>query len=390
MLSRQPDSVLNPQFWAEDGHIWFPQAYNLGWLKALFIPYAGYLQTFPRLVAAFVLLFPLHFTPLLMNLWGLTVQVLPVSFLLSSRCDTLASLSTRALWAVVYVFLPNTLEVHINLTNGQWHLALLACLIVLSEPAATRLGRACDTLLLVVAGLTGPFCLFLLCAGSVLYWRKPSRWRRIQLVILLATSLIQILVMLYASPMERAHLLGASLKLLVRLISGQIYLGALLGSNVLADHAPLGFLLVVFCCGSVFPFYTAWKAPLESRLFLMFCLITLAASLVRPVYSISYGKPAWPYLLLFSGCRYWFLPMLAFAWSLVWCARNAASPDFRMAGRVVLTFMILGVIRDYQYPPLRDEHFAIWSDRFEHAKSGTYWEIPAPAGSRWPVRLWKR
>lgn len=281
MLSRQPDSVVNPQFWAEDGHIWFAQAYNSGWLKSLVTPYGGYLVITPRLVAGFVLLFPIHLAPLLMNLWGLAFQVLPISFLLSSRPATLASLHTRALWAAIYILLPNTPEVHINLTNSQWHLALLACLIVLSEPPSTHIGRACDTVLLTVSGLTGPFCVLLLCLGLVLYRRKPYPWRRIQLLILFVASLIQILVIVYAPAMERAHVLGAGMELLIRIISGHIYLGALLGSNALAYFASFGILLVVFCCGTLFPLYTGRKAPLETRLLLIFCLMALTAALAR-------------------------------------------------------------------------------------------------------------
>ena len=180
------------------------------------------------------------------------------------------------------------------------------------------------------------------------------------------------------------------MELLIRLIGGHIYLGVLLGSNGLAYFAPFGVLLVVFCCGTVFPLYTAWKASFETRLFLIFCVITLAASLARPVYSFSYGKPAWPCMLVAAGCRYWFLPTLAFAWCLAWCALRAHLRALRVAGRVLLIFMILGVIREYRYTPLKDEHFAAWSYRFEHAKTGTYWEIPVPAGSHWTVQLWKR
>ena len=47
IFSRQPGTLLRPQFFAEDGWVWYQQAYNLGWFRPLFITQAGYLQTLP-------------------------------------------------------------------------------------------------------------------------------------------------------------------------------------------------------------------------------------------------------------------------------------------------------------------------------------------------------
>jgi hypothetical protein len=48
---RRPDAFAHPQFWAEDGYF-FERNYTLG-LKAIFLPYAGYLHLVPRLIAVF-------------------------------------------------------------------------------------------------------------------------------------------------------------------------------------------------------------------------------------------------------------------------------------------------------------------------------------------------
>ena len=44
---RSPPTVLHPELWAEDGKVWFQDAYNQGWLTPLFHPQVGYLQTLP-------------------------------------------------------------------------------------------------------------------------------------------------------------------------------------------------------------------------------------------------------------------------------------------------------------------------------------------------------
>ena len=58
IFTRLPGALLHPQFFAEDGWVWYEQAYNLHWLRSLFIPQAGCLYIFPRLVAGISLLFP--------------------------------------------------------------------------------------------------------------------------------------------------------------------------------------------------------------------------------------------------------------------------------------------------------------------------------------------
>ena len=49
IASRRPDAILNAQFFAEDGPVWFFDTYRLGALPALFLPQAGYLHLLQRL-----------------------------------------------------------------------------------------------------------------------------------------------------------------------------------------------------------------------------------------------------------------------------------------------------------------------------------------------------
>src|SRR5690242_13483628 len=92
VLSRRPDAFLNPPFFAEDGNVWFAEAYNFGWLRALFITHTGYFQTLPRLGAALALTVPLAHAPLVMNIIGLIVQIAPAVYLLSAKMSQWAPL----------------------------------------------------------------------------------------------------------------------------------------------------------------------------------------------------------------------------------------------------------------------------------------------------------
>ena len=105
-FTRLPGALLHPQFFAEDGWVWYQQAYNLGWLRTLGITQAGLLHTLPRLAAGLALLFPMQWAPFIMNLAGAMVQVLPVSALLSRRCTPWGPLPVRILMAVLYIVSP--------------------------------------------------------------------------------------------------------------------------------------------------------------------------------------------------------------------------------------------------------------------------------------------
>src|SRR5258708_34049507 len=50
VISRRPDAILNPQFWAEDGVTFYRDAYT-GGFRSLVLPYVGYLVSLQRLVA---------------------------------------------------------------------------------------------------------------------------------------------------------------------------------------------------------------------------------------------------------------------------------------------------------------------------------------------------
>src|ERR1039457_6186574 len=79
LAARRPDAIFHSQFYAEDGHVWFADAYNLGWWPALFRTWTGYFLTLPRLAAALALLVPLLRAPLLLNIVAICIQALPAS-----------------------------------------------------------------------------------------------------------------------------------------------------------------------------------------------------------------------------------------------------------------------------------------------------------------------
>jgi hypothetical protein len=123
------------------------------------------------------------------------------------------------------------------------------------------------------------------------------------------------------------------------------------------------------------------------KLFILFAVLVFAASLRSPMVSLT--VPQWQVLRDSMGIRYFFFPMLAFAWALIWCAGVNPVKPFRIAAGFGLACMVIGVLRDWEYPPYTNFHFQEHAREFASAAPGTFMSIPIyPPG--WALRITKK
>ncbi len=388
VISRRPDAILTPQFFGEDGSIWFPDAYMSGWLTSLTHSQNGYFQTLPRLVSALALLVPFRFAPLLMNVIGIALQVLPVNILLSARCRSWAPISVRALMGIAYIALPNTRELDAAIEEGQWHLALVACILVLAAVPSSKAWRIFDLSVIVLSGLSGPFSVLLLPVAVAFWWFRRDRWRIVVICAIAATAAIQLSAIFQNAAATRPQIgLGATPALFIKLLAGQVYLGALLGQTSAPTLFSGRVLLIAALLGTAIVVYSLLEARLEFKLFVTFAFLVFAASLRNPM--VSSTVPQWQVLRDSPGIRYWFFPMLGFTWALIWCLTSSRSWGMRFLALAGSFALIVGIIRDWQYPPYTDFHFEQHAKEFEAAAPGTLAIIPiVPDG--WSMRLTKK
>jgi hypothetical protein len=389
VVSRRPDALFHPQFFGEDGSIWYPEAYMSGWFTSLLHSSNGYFQTLPRLIASVALLVPLRFAPLLENLIGLTLQVLPVNLLLSARARNLGPLFLRILMAGLYLALPNTSELDVAPEEGQWHLALLACILVLACRPSNLKWQVADVSTLLLSGLSGPFSVILLPISLVLWWFRRERWRVIVSATIAGAAIIQLSALGTLAEATRSHaILGATPKLFIQLLAGQVYLAAMLGQSDLQLHKPVFVLVIAALGGTAVMAYCFLKARLEWKLLLAFCILVFAASLKNPM--VSKTVPQWEILRdASSGIRYWFFPTLAFVWALAWCATRSGNGFFRFVGVAGLLMACAGIVNDWRYPAYRDFHFAQYAAQFASAPTGTMVTIPI-LPEPWKMQLVKK
>jgi hypothetical protein len=403
IAARRPDVLLRPQFYAEDGMVWYANAHNwaAGGLTAIFVPYGGYLQVFPRLAAVVAQLVGLAAAPLLLNAIALLVQAVAPVFLLSDRFErALPGRHRRLLLSFLLVAVPNMMEIHGNVTNSQVHLALLALLVLLAEPASSAAWRAFDVGCLVISGVSGPFCVLLLPIAALCWLRERARWSLVRLLVVGAVALVQASVLVRRGPMHRVAAVvgayGASPTSLLDLVGSQIFVAGLGGvwsyaslREGLFARQPwlpvligaLGLVLLV-------------RALLLTRSFalrvlLLFAVLHFSAGLTTPI--IFGDKPVWELLKTpGAGQRYYYFATLAMIVTLLWMV--AADPRRALRGvaaALLAVLLLVGVRRDWRLPPHPDLGFAAQAQRYADAAPGQKVSLritPEP----WTMELVKR
>jgi hypothetical protein len=275
---------------------------------------------------------------------------------------------------------PFSLEVHVVLTNAQWHLALAMALIAFAEPPVSWGGRLLDVLLFAVGSVSGPFCIMLLPLMLVYGWMRRQSWSIVLAGVAAPGALLQLgLIVTHA---RSTTVLGATPLLFLRLMGGHVFTAAMLGSSGLASwHGllPLAAAMLADVFGIALMVYAMRWISLTMRFFVVFSALIFMASLHTPLFPGS--MPLWQQLAVDGGGRYWFLPMLAFLWSAAGCAFYAPSRAFRNAATCVFFLMPIGVARNWFHRGFEDEHFAIYAARLQAAQPGEKLVIPiVPSG----------
>lgn len=386
---RSPSYFTRAQFWAEDGKVFFAQAYNDGWLHSLTLPVSGYLCTLPRLAAGAAVLAPFVRAPLVMALVGLLFQAIPVPILLSPRCRNWAPLSFRLLFAAVYIGIPNARDVHVVCTNTLWHLGLAVTLLAFAAAPRSLAGRSFDAAMFLLASVSGPFAILLIPFFLIFWWIRRQQWTLVMLAMVAAGSLLQIVILRNYASERHIRVVGATVARFIRILGGDIFLGALRGSTAYGYRESLFRCLISLLIGVALITYCWLRASAEVRLFFLFSISVLAASLRSPIISPNSPLLPWEALLEVASLRYWYFPGIIFLWSVLWCAWEARSRLFRVAGVLLALLLVQGIVRDWRVPPLEDLHFSEYAAQFEAAPRGASVTIPInPPG--WSMDLIKR
>lgn len=391
---RHRDVFLVPQFYAEDGTLWFARAHNIGAWRAVFMPDSGYFQIVSTLTAALSTAVPLRYAPLVFSLVAAAIETLPAVFLASRRAARLIpDTSLRLLLVALYVALPNTWTNCAVITYSHWRLALVAFLVMLAPPKSTR-EAVFDTAIVLLAGLGGPLMLLLAPVALLHCYLKPEErsWRFTGLV--LATSAIQAACLVVSGATRSAAPLGASVTAFFGIFSNQVVLGVLLGQSEYSRFveawpgvAAAPTVILIGLAGIAVLGYAVARGPYALRLFVGYATIVFAATLFSA--SVS-GTSQWEALTHpGAGTRYFLFAMLAFVAAMVWMAGQARLPVRAVGVTLLAAMVVFGIVHDWKHPRLVDYDYPKYVEEYENAPVGTSVEIPInPPG--WKIVLVKR
>lgn len=357
LFVRCTDAFLLPQFYAEEGPLFFADAYNLG-LRSHLMPYAGYLHAVPRLIATVSTLLPYRLAPAIFVASSLIAILLVVMKLHSPRLG----LTSPHLFALAVVLVPNpNSEVFLNVSNVQWILALLLLLVAVQAPPKGRTAVG-DWLIALLAGLTGPFAPLLLpfFAGSA--WRARE-WRvRVTFAIVLAASIVQAIALVHSSMSGVDVMVDASpdsadkswSAVVARGVIGPLFVGPS-GSAL----APTVVLLLAATLIIVFAVHSARAADERARAvaFLSFAAIVLI--LVAIKYRAAPGLLLPPY----SSPRYFYLPYVMLTWTLLLVATRLQGKRQLTASALLVMIVISSLVSDFRRRPFVDHRWAVYAER---------------------------
>lgn len=377
---RFPNALWHGRFWAEEGSLFYANAWTLPWWEALLFLHTGYLNLTANLAGLLAYLVPLKAAPYVTSGVALVIHCFPAILVVFARDAWLQSLAVLIAALILIAAAPGTEEVWLNSINSQSILIVCVGLILALEPRRGRAGTF-ETFLLAFAPLTSPGTsalvpLFFLRAGM-----ERSRPRAIQGAILLCGALIQFVFCF--DPGERSF--GISPLLLNAVLLVKQILLPLFGHH---QAAVLANEVALFYAGSAH----AWLLWLGTAVFVaVACILAtkprlpslwffLAAAVVALVSYVSAQNDKLLLVSVAGSGRYAYAPQVLFAlaalsWSVLHAGRTA------ILARVLVIWMVFVAAHDYFWPSAPD--FA----------NGPDWRLQVERWERDPdyrLKLWPR
>lgn len=345
LFLRRPEAFIHPQFWAEDGSVFFLQAEFMG-KSALTLSYGGYHNLIPRLFAAAAA----GLDPLWMPaafFWSSIAVVGAVTFaLFSNRLP----LQHRSLLALALVLVPHTGEAFHALTNVQWVSALgLVLLLVARDPR--RGGEwAIDITVAILVGLTGIFSLLFAPIFLVRAYARRTKAAWLIAGVVMIAAATQSVAFIHSNLVASASSNLPSA--FVRVLSLRTW-GTLLLPSGIAAAAPTAGL----CLLAVLATAALWRGAKEQRMTKMMLWASALAVLAGAAYKFRTESALLTEVA--NGDRYFFLPKVLLLWLLI---LEWDSPK-RWLVRTACGLALFASLANFRFTPFINYHWPDWARR---------------------------
>jgi hypothetical protein len=192
LIARRFDAISNPQFWAEDGTIFFRENLIHGFWYSLGNFYRGFPYLLQRLVAAAATPFGIANAPLVYNLAAITIASAASAFFsLPHFRHIVRSDYLRILFCVAVVSLPDSQEIVGTLTNVHWYLAIWALLVSIMKLPVSWWGNVLLLGAYTICVATAPIALITVPIWLVRLALSAMTRRTVDVVVILSVLSLQ-------------------------------------------------------------------------------------------------------------------------------------------------------------------------------------------------------
>jgi hypothetical protein len=284
---------------------------------------------------------------------------------------------------VIYLLLPNA-EINLDLVNAQWHLAVLAFLIVVATPARHLWARITECAVIGLAVLTGPFGVLLVPIALIWYLRHRLSVTRLFIAVAGSGTVLQIAAYLLGP--GRPHVvLGSSAERFAQILANRVFLAGIFAEDVnpqvvftqVSSAGPLVAAVAICVAGLAIIGYVLWRGPLPLKLFILIAGAIFLGGLIAPLPTAS-GLPIWLAVVKSpSAGRYFFMADLAWILSLIWVSTRVGAKGM---GPVLIAMtcgaVAWGIASEWRYPEYFDLHPRVYVSALERAKRGRVIRVP--------------
>lgn len=309
LLWRRSDILTNPQFWAEDGQMFFTEARDHG-IGTIGWPYSGYFHVAARASAWALSWVPVEYAPNAYALASWLVLALITVYIFSNRLRL--RVGERVALGLALVGTTSSNEVFFNLANWATLMALWLILLPVSRGPANRAEAWFDLALLVAAGLSTPFAVCLWTLFAARFVLRRNRHDAILFAVSLAVAVVQAWNMSqrFADPpmgplLDRVDVLGYRL--------GYVFFGDAMNELHLQDTGRM-LLLAGFVVMYVVTGWRAWSTGAEATL-----IFLVAHALLTAVSFVVMRTWADVDFIAHTG-RHHYLPAVMLVWAFA-CLR---------------------------------------------------------------------
>ena len=376
LVLKRPDALLLPQFFAEDGRIFFHDQLVFG-AAAMWMPYAGYLLLAARAVAVFASWGSVGAAPLIYNTAALLIAAASCAmFSLPAFNWIVRSRALRIAASVLMAAALDSGEIVGSITQMQWYGQIAAVLLVahasrLGPDTSWRLAIPLAVLTMVVMLSGGPMVV----AAAIATLSLISRVRTRELLTpaalpelaAVAGAGIQVLVYRATSGgLEYSSAIPSSglLPLTAAYLSFRAVLTSLLGRETAIELLKAqGLAMPTIAVTVLVGTWLAWLWQSSDRTTRSVIVGCLGVAVVSAGLAVGLrGLPGPPQDLTFGGERYFFL---ASCCGVVLAAITLDRRGWRpwIAVGLLAALFSGGVVGNFSAAPFTDRHWPLHSER---------------------------